>query len=576
MATGLLSTTWAPENFLDTTLSSDITAGDTDIFLSQVPTNSEGTLVIDPDSTSNREIIYYNSKTATKVVAPANGRGYDNTTALPHNSGTRVIMAPVADWFNSLKTLFTTTPQGWTNVAAVPLATTYLGNRSYQHTYAASILATKSLGMRNRYTRTVTAPTQCTDLESSSSQYFSRASASVAAMTFTDDFVVSAWIKVESYPTAGNIAGIVSRTDATNGWMLWINDAGQIIVNGRNGAAGNFSRVVSSQSVPLGRWVHVAGQLDMSAFTVSATTSYIMIDGVDTPATVTRAGTNPTALVQAGNLEVGRSDNSASSLFDGKIAQVAVYSAKVTQANIRATYSQGLTGSETSLLVGYSFNGVLTDLSANGYTLTANGGADATNADSPFALNAYGTPTGTTDYSITQYISTDGLTETVQVPEGNTIPTSGGISALAYSGLKVPFGFPAGKDRWVIEGFVKPAAAETFGSSGAWQQINRNQLTVPVGVWGVRYSVNFGVDAAGAVIHQTTLSTTTNSEVDPRWTDGFTQRDTSANSQHRHSHEGELSLATATTYYLLGNQANGASRSMTSYNGVVKATNGYL
>lgn len=102
MATELLSSTWQAQNFFETTLSADCTDSDTDIFLTSVPDFSEGTLVIDPDSVTGREIIYYSSKTTTKVTCPANGRGYDNSTAGAHTSGTKVIMAPIADWFNSL------------------------------------------------------------------------------------------------------------------------------------------------------------------------------------------------------------------------------------------------------------------------------------------------------------------------------------------------------------------------------------------------------------------------------------------------------------------------------------------
>ena len=72
----------------------------------------------------------------------------------------------------------------------------------------------------------------------------------------------------------------------------------------------------------------------MSAFTNTPTTGYIMIDGVDVPATYTRGGTNPTALVQAGNIEVG-AYNGGTNPFPGKIAQAFVSSAKITQANVR-------------------------------------------------------------------------------------------------------------------------------------------------------------------------------------------------------------------------------------------------
>ena len=58
MATEQLTSAWSTENFFRTTLSADITSSATDIFLSTVPVGSEGTLIIDPDSAANREIIF--------------------------------------------------------------------------------------------------------------------------------------------------------------------------------------------------------------------------------------------------------------------------------------------------------------------------------------------------------------------------------------------------------------------------------------------------------------------------------------------------------------------------------------
>lgn len=93
------------QNFYQATLTADITASATDIFLDVVPNSSEGFLVIEPDSTTAREVIYYNTKTATKVTCPsaADGRGQDDTTAGSHSTGATVIMAPVAAFFEALQ-----------------------------------------------------------------------------------------------------------------------------------------------------------------------------------------------------------------------------------------------------------------------------------------------------------------------------------------------------------------------------------------------------------------------------------------------------------------------------------------
>lgn len=338
----------------------------------------------------------------------------------------------------------TASAEGWSPLGATPNTITANGNRSYDLVFnSTDVTDTLSPGMRLNFTRTVTAPTRSTDLEGSSSQYYSKSS--LSGMTFTDDFVVSAWIKLESYPASG-LGVIASRYNGTSGWELGIDATGIVAMKGYNGGAANVSQITSYQAVPLNKWVHVASQLDMSAFTATTTTSYIMIDGVDVPSLVQRGGTNPTALIQAGNLEIG-GRNGGLQPFDGKLAQVAIYSAKVTQATVKASMSQTLSGSETSLISAYSFNNSITDLNtSNANNLTANGSAVATNVDSPFAGGAAahsGLTAGTTEFAevVSATFSTN-TTVVVRVPEGYLIPTSGGVSAVSYSTQYSPFGWP--------------------------------------------------------------------------------------------------------------------------------------
>lgn len=326
-------------------------------------------------------------------------------------------------------------PLGWTAFANTPNTVTYNGNRNYDLVFnSVDLTSSLSPGMKLQLTRTVAAPDQCADLEASSSQYFSKSSPS--GMTFTDDFVVSAWVKLESY----GVRIIASRWNGTSGWYFYVGTTGQVYLVATNANAANFSQVYSYASLPLNKWVHVTAQLDMSAFTATTTTSYVMFDGVDVAATVTRGGTNPTALVQAGNLEIG-SYNGGTSPFDGKLAQVAIFNTKVTQATMRGYMSQGLSGSETSLISAYSFDNAITDLNTtNANNLTAQGGAVATNADSPFA-NAV--TAGLLEYAEINSVSfSTNTTVNVRVPDTCMIPTSGGVSAVSYSTQSNPYGLP--------------------------------------------------------------------------------------------------------------------------------------
>jgi hypothetical protein len=437
------------QNFFTTTLASGITNTDTTIYLNSLPTPSEGYLVIEPDSSTNKEIIYYTSKGANFVTLPsvAAGRGVGGTSAVSHNSGVTCQMNVVAEHFEALQdgTAFavggigaSAYADGWTPIlGSTPNTVTYNGNRNYDLVFnSVDLSSTISAGQKLKLTRTVAAPNQCTDLEASSSQYYSKTSP--AGMTFTDDFVCSAWVKLESYPAAGQ--AIISRYNGTSGWLFWIESNGTVRLQGVNGGAGNYSRVISYASIPLNKWVHITAQLDMSSFTNTTTTSYVMFDGVDVPCALERVGTNPTALIQAGNLEIG-SWNGGTTPFDGKLAQVAVFNAKVTQATMRTYMSQGLSGSETSLISAYSFNNVITDLNTtNANNLTANNSAVATNADSPYAnaVNA-----GLQEYAeINSVTFSTNTTVNVRVPETCMIPTSGGISNTYYAVGVNPYGLP--------------------------------------------------------------------------------------------------------------------------------------
>lgn len=336
--------------------------------------------------------------------------------------------------------------KGWLNAyngttTPVPNTVVYNGQGSYTLTFTGVDLTSYlNTTTRLKTTRTNAAPTQCTSLNGTTQYWVD--STSINKMAFTDDFVVSAWVKLSNY---GSDAGIISRYNGTSGFFFSITSTGEVRLVGRNAGAANTSQVQSYQSVRLNKWVHITAQLDMSSFSASTTTSYIMFDGVDVPAFVTRGGTNPTALVQAGNLEVGSIN--AGGFFPGKIAQAAVFNAKVTQTTMQTYISQGLSGTETSLASAYSFNGVTTDLN----TTTPNdlaagaGSPTATNADSPFGTQASGLINSLLDYAIviSSVFSVD-TTLTVSVPEGCTISTtSSGIAALSYSGQAAPYGFPS-------------------------------------------------------------------------------------------------------------------------------------
>lgn len=489
-----------------TTLGSSILSGATTIPLTSVSGLTNGTIfvgIIEPGLSNEQEF----TGTVDTAGVQITGVKWTDGTDVDHTAGVTIVdYVAATDWNMNTKGLLVSHDQdgtlkagavdvagvlasnvvtypkleselqgGWNSTSALPAISTVVanGNRSYTLTHASSIASVVSPGMRRRFSRTSAAPITSFSLNGTN-MYFNKTSP--AGMTFTDDFVVSAWVKLESYG-AGNTY-IISRFNNTSGWGLLLNSSGQVIMVGFNGANTNYSQVVSYQSVPLNKWVHVAAQLDMSAFTATTTTSYVMIDGVDVPCSVVRGGTNPTALIQAGNLEVG-STNGGTLLFDGKLAQVAIYSAKVTQATIRASIDRGLTGSETSLISAYS-GANTTDLASTGNNLTAQNGAVSGYADAPFGNGGI---SSTIEYGLTMSVSSDGLTEVVQVPEGCALPTTGGITASAYSSMANPFGWVSDKDRFVVKSNLRTVSATTSNATYGAFISGGYSLTVPIGSW---------------------------------------------------------------------------------------------
>ena len=430
---------------------------------------------------------------------------------------------------------------GWNSTSALPAISTVVanGNRSYTLTHASSIASVVSPGMRRRFTRTSAAPITSFSLDGSN-DYFNKTSP--AGMTFTDDFVVSAWIKISNYQQ-GIIA---SRYNGTSGWIFQVgSSSGEISLVGYNAGAGNSSRIKTYQSVPLNKWVHVTAQLDMSAFTATTTTSYVMFDGVNVPAFVERTGTNPTALIQAGNLEIGSANSSLN--FPGKIAQVAIYSAKVTQATILASIHQGLTGSETSLISAYS-GANTTDLNTtNANNLTAQNSAVSGYADAPFGNGGI---SSTLEYGLTMSVSSDGLTEVVQCPEASALPTTGGITASAYSSMANPFGWVGDKGRWAVTALKKANETIATGTSGAYVASN-HVLSVPIGAWRLTNKGTFDQNNTVAGTIQTSIILTGSVSGNLADTTSYMfLTAASANIMYNVNTFADISLTTAETYTL--------------------------
>ena len=417
---------------------------------------------------------------------------------------------------------------GWVATGGThSVATTYnAGNRSFTIDTSTDISGIVSEGMRYKVTRGTTPPTQCADLEASSSQYASNASPS--GITFTDDFTCEGWVKLESY---GTTEEIVSMYDGTTGWFLRVRTDGTIQIGGIL-SSGNSRSQLTYQFIPLNKWVHVAAHLDMSG-----DTGAIYIDGVSVPIKSANAGT-ATSLTQAGSLQVGAYNGA--NFFDGKLADVRVWSdirnATEIQDNMYA-YPSDTTG-----LVGhFKLNGDFTDSSSNGNDLTAQNSAVATNADNPWNATEYGI--------ITAVSATD-----IQVfcPEGYGIPNET-LSSPFYSTQSAPYGFPRDEGRWELQVLSFENIVPTVSAT---PQDSNLELQVPVGAWSVTLDLFLVITSSttGSRVGNATLSTDGSTETNVLLT-GSVWSDEDAATSVSHGNtvacRESVSLSASTTYTLL-------------------------
>lgn len=533
------------QNFFSAKLTSSLTASDTDIPMDAVPSVSEGVLVVDWDVSASREVIFFNSKTASKVVCPsaANGRGFDGSTATTHASGANVIMAPVADYFRYIQYIATTSTAAWKPLGYVPDTITDNGNRSYTMVFnSVDLTSFISNGMKLKGTPTTAQPTQCTSLNGTN-QYYTKTSPS--GVTFTVTWTTGSWVK----PSVHQIGYIITRETAATGWALRLSAAGLIENYGWNASNGKLT--TSYQSVPLNKWSHVAASMDMTSG------GLLYLDGTLIPSTTTNLGAGAVAIAQSGTLQVGAS-TTPSAYFAGKLAQTFVASSVISAANIRIIKNQGLTAAlctTYNIISAYSFNNAITDINTgNANNLSAQNSAVATNADSPFGLNDAGTPDTNEWGVVTSRTFSTNTTLTVQVPEGSawpTSPASSAISAMSYSTEKAPYKFPTAAGRWYVECQYYANVASAALTANTWKTITGANITVPIGSWDIGYEGCAYISGGSITIDpHLGLGTTVDAMPDRRTEQGFYTGAATTAFKYAINRYADITLTSATVYYV--------------------------
>lgn len=125
------------------------------------------------------------------------------------------------------------------------------------------------------------------------------------------------------------------------------------------------------------------------------------------------------------------------------------------------------------------------------------------------------------------------------------------ISANYYSMSKAPFGFPLSPAKWTVQVTDGTNRQQVSPTANTWYNLNSLSITIPIGIWQVRYQTFLGVDraASGAIDAYATLSTANNSESDNQFTTAVW--DTASTGEVvTVSRTKILALASKTVYYL--------------------------
>lgn len=344
------------------------------------------------------------------------------------------------------------------------------GHRNFSATVAnQDVRSFISKDMKFKAVRGTTAPTQCVDLESTSSQYANRVSASVTGTlsTMTDDITTEAWVKPESFTTVNPIIGRFDGTEA-NGWGMKLDAAGRPYIIGLNAGASNYRQYIAYQGVDIGIWTHLASSMDMSG-----NSGVIYFNGVSVTVQTNLSGTNPTAFVNTGNLAIGTNGTAVTQFFDGKISDVRVWNAVRTGLQIRDNMHQQLVGSETNLVGYWKLNGNFTDSNASVNTLTGSGGAVATNVDNPMA----------DPFMLVMDVTFSSPNSTIvfQCPSGYEIPNMS-LTSPYYSSQGKPYGWISDKQKWQVGVFSYSDISTGCAVASTIYPTNLN-LTLPLGAW---------------------------------------------------------------------------------------------
>lgn len=231
------------------------------------------------------------------------------------------------------------------------------------------------------------ANTHSTDLERSSSQYWSITDASQTGLDLSGDFTLELWANSESTPGVSDSHYFISKDDGTANDrsydFVYINQSGtpqiRLLVFQNNTTLSEHNW---SQTLTTGQWYHIAVTFDISE--PLATQAELFLDTVSQGnGTATRDNISSIQNSSA-PFEIGaRTVQDPNGYFDGLLDEVRVWGDIRTSTEISDNWKKQLSGSEADLKAYWKFNNNGDGSSGNNNDLTNNNSATFS-TDVPF------------------------------------------------------------------------------------------------------------------------------------------------------------------------------------------------
>ncbi|MBX7132057.1 MAG: LamG domain-containing protein [Fimbriimonadaceae bacterium] len=164
------------------------------------------------------------------------------------------------------------------------------------------------------------------------------------ALRLTDELTIEAWLKLDETIVNRTFAMVVSKNWETTGYELTVLDRPNHRLHGTDLVPGHADKPI----LPLGKWIHVA-------YARSLSKAKLYVDGK----LVTTRPTGSPLLPNDLPMWIGSSNlvdqEGKPCRFIGSIAEIRLWSAARSEANIRRTRNRRLHGRETHLVAVFDF-----------------------------------------------------------------------------------------------------------------------------------------------------------------------------------------------------------------------------